>query len=266
MARYWEWARLCVDLGSFPDQAQDLLQSRVIRLVPEILLLLTANDQYLLHSLFELIRDGETARLKKLTTSGRRRFLPVIPDILAGAAMKLETLAGRLSSPQVKAIITRLASTEDPRLRQLTVFDAVHISGMDPEVVAGALTKLETVSNNLSWNLSAGQVSALVSRICQAPVLGLSELYLYGQDLSLVPPGLLTGAIQRLEVAEFMCKGKMAAEQVTAILTLAKEDRLGRIKRIRIFYIDGRRFVCSSLIKEARLNTKLEWSALISLE
>ena len=53
--------------------------------------------------------------------------------------------------------------------------------------------------------------------------------------------------------------GEMTAEQFTAILTLAKEDRLGKIKRIRIRWVAGMRSVSPSLLQEAQLNAKLEW-------
>ena len=87
----------------------------------------------------------------------------------------------------------------------------------------------------------------------------LSELVLLNKDLSLIPPEVLMGAIQRLEMVQFS-GGRMTGEQFTAILTLAKEDRLGRIKRIRFICVAGMRSVSPSLIKEARLNNKLEWS------
>ena len=198
-----------MDFIKYPDQREDLLKSRIFRLVPEISI--KRADHHLMQLVLQSIQGGVTGELKKLTIKYSWR-----------------------------------------------PYEHVDIAGMDPEVVAGALTKLETVDYGLSWSLSAGQVSALISRICQAPVMRLSELHLLNKDLSLIPPGLLTGAIQRLEMVLFS-QGRMTGEQVTAILTLAKEDRLGRIKRIRIKWVAGMRSVSSSLIKEARLNNKLEW-------
>ena len=72
-----------------------------------------------------------------------------------------------------------------------------------------------------------------------------------------MPPDVLVGAIQRLEIVEFL-GGGMTAEQATTILTLAKERRLGSIKTITIYNIIGRS-VSPSLLQEAQLNGALEW-------
>ena len=49
----------------------------------------------------------------------------------------------------------------------------------------------------------------------------------------------------------------MTKEQLTAILTMAKENRLGRMKYIVIYHVAGMSSVSPSLLREARLNTKL---------
>ena len=201
------------------------------------------------------IRDSTSTSLKHLDLGGGD--LQVAPDIVAGAAIKLETLKASLSRPQVEAVITMMAASQDSRLRDLVLYNTVNLSSLDPEVVAGALTKLETVRPQLSYHLSAGHLTALFSRICQAPVLRLTELDYY-KDLSLVPPEVLTGAIQKLEGVEFF-GGRMTEEQATAILTLAKEERLGRIKTITIDSVAGMESVSPALLQEARLNDKLEW-------
>ena len=64
-------------------------------------------------------------------------------------------------------------------------------------------------------------------------------------------------AIQRLERVEFW-RGEMTGEQLTAIHILAKEDRLDRIKIIRISRVAGMSIVSPSLLQEAKLNTKLK--------
>ena len=246
-----------MDLQRFPDQAENLLNSRMIHLVPEMRIRLTGTDQITEKSLLELMRDGETFQLKELSIAGG--VLYVTPYILVGVAMRVEILKARLSSAQVENILIGLADSEDSRLRRLEIFGGpVNLSSLEPEVLAGALTKLETVGLNLSLSLSPLQVSALFSRICQAPVMRITELVLRQKDLSLMPPEVLVGAIQRLEKAEFR-GGLMTAEQLTAILTIVKERRLGRIKRISINSVDGMRDVSYSLIKEAKLNQKLAW-------
>ena len=182
----------------------------------------------------------------------------VAPDIVAGAAMKLETFKARLSSLQAQAILTMLAATEDFRLRDLVVWGPAIISTLDPEVVAGALTKLETVGWDISARLSPGQVAALFGRIRESPGLKLRHLILGGQNISLLPRVILVGAIQRLEVVEFRW-GEMTAEQVSAILTLVKENRLGRIKKIKIIGVNYEGPVSPALLHEAKLNSALVW-------
>ena len=63
-AKYWKRARLQVDPGRYPDQAQDLLGSRIIRLVPEITI--RGADHHLMKLFLESIRDGVTVQLKEL--------------------------------------------------------------------------------------------------------------------------------------------------------------------------------------------------------
>ena len=175
--------------------------------------------------------------------------------------MKLETLRARLSRPQLVAIISRLGTTEDSRLRELELAvdsGIFNISSLDPEVVARAFIKLQTVGLNFTFHLTISQVSALISRICHSPYLRLSELVLRNKYISLVHPEVLVGAIQRLEVVRFK-GGTMTGEQATAILNIAKENRLGRIKNIRINRVAGMGSVSPSLLQEARLNSKLEW-------
>ena len=268
-AKYWKWARLLVHPGRYPDQAHDLLGSRIICLVPEIKI--RKADHHLMKLFLESVRDGGTFKLKKLTIMGSLANIDpgllssvvlklkdcniddakpgqaeailagisnststslkqlvlcspgslrvrLAPNIVAEAAMKLETLKARFSSRQWEAIITRLVADQDSRLRKLESYAAVDfdMSSLDPEVLAGALVKLETVGWDLSINLSPGQLTALLSRICQAPVLKLKELVLHDKNLSLVPPEVLAGAIQKLERVEFLY-GRMTAEQATAI-------------------------------------------------
>ena len=112
-------------------------------------------------------------------------------------------------------------------------------------------------STMATWRASR-EMSALISKICHAPVLRLNELVLQYMDLWDVPPEDLVGAIQRLKMVQFL-DGWMTVEQATAILTMVKENRLGRIKNIKIFSVLGMRSVSPSLLQEARLNAKLEW-------
>ena len=67
------------------------------------------------------IQDStNTTGLKSLTVQSGSLVL-VSPDVLAGAAVKLEKLEvrrSRLSSVQLEAILARVAATQDSRLRE----------------------------------------------------------------------------------------------------------------------------------------------------
>lgn len=199
--------------------------------------------------------ESSNTSLKHLDLDLKGLKMP--PDVVAGAAIKLETLNVFLSSPQLEAVLSSLATIQDSRLRNLFPGGPVNISSLAPGIVGQALTKLEQVGPELSLSLTADHLSALFTSIRQSPNLRLRQLYLSDKDLTLIPPEDLVGAIQRLEVAMFRY-GEMTVEQLTTILTLAKEERLGRIRRIRIRYVGGMRSVSSALIHEATLN-KLEW-------
>lgn len=206
------------------------------------------------------IRDSTNTGLRHLDLGFA--VYPVAPDLVAAAVMKLETFRADLSGPQLEAIITRLADTQDSRLRRLSVsgYGYLYSLSLDPEIVARALVKLEEVGVDLRLFLSAGQLSALLSRIRDSPELRLSKLHLYylKSEISLLPPEVLVGAIQRLEEFKFSW-GKMTAEQATAVLTMVKEGRLGRIKKLGFCDVRGMRSVSPSLLQQAKLNGALEW-------
>ena len=70
----------------------------------------------------------------------------VAPNILAEAAMKLESLeVFYLHTIQLYAIFTWLAATPDSRLKNLRFCGPGNVRQMDPEVVKTALAKLESV-------------------------------------------------------------------------------------------------------------------------
>ena len=133
--------------------------------------------------------------------------------------------------------------------------------------MAKALTKLETVGQNLTDHLSDGQLASLISRICDSPDLMLSHLDLHRKNLSLITPEVLVGAIGRVEVVKFKLVG-IPFMHATAILNIAKENKLGRIKKIEIQ--DAREIafgmtfdVSPSQIQQAQMNNILIWKCRI---
>lgn len=205
------------------------------------------------------IRDSNNARLRHLVLYWESEISEVAPDLVAGAAMKLETFHAPLSRPQLEAIFTRLAATQDSRLRRLRS-NSYDISSLDPGTLAGGLVKLNevVVGEDHSYCLSADQVTALLSGIRDSPEVRLSKLHFFEKDLSQLPTELLVEALQKLEEVKFS-EGKMTAAQFTAVLTMVKEGRMGRIKKIVFNWVTGMRSVSPALLKQAKLNKALKF-------
>ena len=129
--------------------------------------------------------------------------------------MKLERLQAHLSSPQLEAILTGIAGSQDSKLRELTCTGA-DISGMDPEILSEALVKLETVGGG---RLSPGQVLALFSRISESPNLRLTKLDL-DWNISMVPPEMFAGALSRLERVQFWRGTGVTADQLESLFLM----------------------------------------------
>ena len=95
--KFWRWARLRVDPGLYPYQADDLLDSSILYKVPEIEIFPSYYGQ--VESLLQVVSQGDTPQLKKITFNSTIVSLTqVSPDILAGAAVKLERLELRLNT------------------------------------------------------------------------------------------------------------------------------------------------------------------------
>ena len=206
------------------------------------------------NSLLQAVSQGRTPLLKKL--SGSPGWAS--PEILAGAAVKLEELWVDLSSPQVEAILTRIAGSPDSKLRRLDGWQVSGISGVDVSMVssavfAGALSRLESVYLGLYTRVTAGQLEALftvlTSQQAEAGEPKLKELGLDGVDLLSVSSELLVRAIQRLENVEFFY-ARMTVEQITAVHTMVKENRQGRLETVKMDGVD--------LLWEARRNHAME--------
>ena len=240
-----------------PSQAIDLLSSRVLNVVPHIRIC-PYTGPGLKNSLLQAASQGRTPLLKKLSGS----LELASPEILAGAAVKLEELRAELSSPQLEAIFTRIAGSQDSKLRSLDGWQVSGISGVDVSMVssavfAGALSRLESVYLGLYTRVTAGQLEALFTVLTShqaeagEPKLKELGLMLCGMDFSSVSSELLVRAIQRLEKVEFFY-ARMTVEQITAVRTMVKENRQGRLKNVKIYFSSVS--VSPVLIREARMN------------
>ena len=83
-------------------------------------------------------------------------------------------------------------------------------------------------------------------------------------DLTLVPPEVMVGAIQRLEEVEVLDTEK-TVKLINGILTMVKEDRQGRLKDLKIIKLKSslRVSVSPTLLQEARQNTSVKISVIL---
>ena len=160
--------------------------------------------------------------LKNLILRGHE-LEEVCPSMLARAAVRLDNLSlGACCSAQFGEIITRLASTENSKLRELTC-PGSDLSHLSPQIVAGALVKLQTIDDSVfgtfrNAKFTPEQIAQLFSKIKDTGDLRLTKLYFSHADTSQVAPEVFAGAISRLERAEI----GVTPAQVQSLLTRIK--------------------------------------------
>ena len=202
--KFLKLAYLSVDANRYPSQATDLLTSRILFIAPSIEI---SSGSFLEEPLLRVITEGKTPQLKKLTGI----FAQISPQILAGAALKVERLWAGLFSPQLQAILKEITATQDHKLKELHCWAWNDHSSIDPQFLSAALVKLETVSG---FKLLPGQILSLFSRIRDSPDLRLAELRLGNSNVSMVPPDVFVRAVSRLGSVEFR---EVSADQLEAL-------------------------------------------------
>lgn len=220
------------------------LMSRAVLKLEECLIYGGQSAQ--LQAILTGIQDSTNTSLKSLTLGSRSLPAPlpqVAPGILAGAAVKLEELDiwSQLSSVQLEVIFTRIAGSQDSKLRKLTYYQTADLSGMDPDDLSQAFIKLETVGLIGFWvKLSPDQVLSLFSRIRESPLsdLRLIELHLNTSDVSLVPPEVFAGALSRLETVEFSLPSGVPRAHLEALFMLMEEAGGSKLKQLRFCFTD----------------------------
>ena len=85
------------------------------------------------------------------------------PDTVVGAAMKLEGLTVRLSSPQMEAVLAGISNSTITSLRYLDLGDD-EIHHIAPDIVTEAAMKLES----FGAPLSRPQVEAVLTRLADS--------------------------------------------------------------------------------------------------
>merc|ERR1711974_367325 len=157
--------------------------------------------------------------------------------------MKLETTGYilshvRLSPEQVAHLLTRIRDTEEEDLRftVIALYD-VNISQVSPAVLTGAISRLEDV--RIGWSFVTPEQALSIFNML-ASQLGdskVKKLLLGGDgvDLTSLPPEILVGGIQRLEMIKFILSS-MTADQANSILSMVSEGRQGRLNTIGIYF------------------------------
>ena len=142
-----------------------------------------------MESLLQAVSEGKTPLLKELSASDNLAWLAhVSPEILAGAAVKLEGLSAVLSSVQVRSLFSRISESPDLRLTQLDL-DSSSVSEVLQEMFAVAVSRLERVSFGFWSGVTAVQLESLfMMLISQQAGVG-------GRKLKDGPPPELAGVI-----------------------------------------------------------------------
>ena len=224
--KFLKLAYLSVDANRYPSQATDLLTSRILFIAPSIQI---SSESFLEEPLLRVITEGKTPKLKKLTGI----FAQISPQILAGAALKVERLWANLISPQLQAILKEITATQDHKLKELHCWAWNDHSSIDPQFLSAALVKLETVSG---IKLLPGQILSLFSRIRDSPDLRLAELRLGNSNASMVPPDVFVRAVSRLGSGEFL---KVSADQLEVLFRKLISHQAGpgdtKLKQLRLW-------------------------------
>ena len=194
----------------------------------------------------------ENTRLKKFVL-GYSKLFSVEANLLAGALNRLEEVDlchNSLTSQQARALFTAISGGTE--LRKLNLEGCSFSMTLDVELLAMALNKLEEV--NLP-KLNGHQINAIMTSLASGGSK-LKSLNIKGTDLSLVDPGLLVEAVNKLEeVAMGSTKTTMTKEQTVALLnSLLKGD--SKLKKLDVIMSDN--LLSMEPVLLARAVTKLE--------
>ena len=181
----------------------------------------------------------------------------VSPDVMARAAVKLNSLSTQFSSEaQFEEIITIIASSEDNKLRKLNCGGPIDSSQLSPETVAKALVKLETTGNIIQYDshdsefgMTPNQVTHLFNNIKDTEELRLTELLINHVDVSHVASDVLAEAVLRLESVKIRVK----PAQIQSLVTRLHHGGGSRLKKLHLEFVDLSAVTTSNLIGAIRM-------------
>ena len=167
--------KLTVSTGALHDIDPTLVSSAVLK-IPECIIPSSHPGQ--LEAIITGVSNSTSASLRHLHHLDLRHS-QVAPDILAGAALKLETfnVAG-LSPGQVSALLSRIHESPDLRLRQLHLCDQ-NISHVPLEVVVGVIQKLEKVVFR-RVRMTANQATAIFNFVKKTKRVNIKSIKIIG--------------------------------------------------------------------------------------
>ena len=183
---------LDVDRLKYPSQAKALLDSGVLYVVPEIKIS-PASSLIILESLLQVVGQGETPQLKKMTLDISLHYID--PTLVFRAALTVQefVITGGLRA-QLQAILTGIQDCTNAGLKSLTV-ESDSLDLVSRDVLAGAAVKLErlVVRSRLSYD----QLQAILARVAATRdprlrnVQNTQQAYLSGMDPLVVAESLV---------------------------------------------------------------------------
>jgi len=165
--------------------------------------------------MFTVLYDEDTSKLQKLYI-GTNDLHQLDPALLARSVPKLSALHcdnTYLLDIQVEAIFHGITQPQS-RMRELNIH-SVDLSLLSPTLISSMLSRL--VSANLWGTLLTQEQLEEIFTVLSTDTK-LQHLNLSNNDLSLIPPFILSGSISRLTKAE-LCHSRLVPMQLTMLLT-----------------------------------------------
>ena len=195
---------------------------------------------------YKFVAENPTMNLKILSSNAStNQCLDVPPTVLAAALIRVEEAdlivedehsGPDFSADQYIALLDKIASTEEIKLKRLTIWFRNNLSDISPDILAEAIVRLESVVMNrwYSWaELTPGQFLSIFHKIANCENLRLTELDIIYNDLSSVPADVLVKGISRLEIIN-LCRTELTSSQAQSIFhTIAKCENL-KLKELNI--------------------------------
>ena len=219
----------CLSLGSSKISSVDPnLLSRALNKLVEVTI------RYLTPEQTESLITGlcGDTKLKYLEIGMSHVF--VNSRMLARAVSKLERLRGIIfTQEQIKLVLAAICEGAS-QLKHLD-FEKINLFSLDPQLLAKAVTKLQSVTMALN-QLSRGHVEAIFASMNQ--VTQLTKLWIQRNNLSSVDSEVFAKVINKMEDVNLV-KTSLSSEQVTQILRQSlKQTKLRRLIMNKVDNID----------------------------